>query len=101
MLLPSLPQPLGDPTSLRGLLLAIAAVAVLALGAVLRWRVPFVVGAVLTAVLVVRWAGPFVGDLPRWIPLGVVGVALVLAGATWEARVRDARAVVAYVQRLR
>ncbi|MGH1565609.1 SCO7613 C-terminal domain-containing membrane protein [Mumia sp. DW29H23] len=101
VLLPSLPQALGDPTSVRGLLLALAAVAVLAVGAVARWRAPFVVGAVLTGVLVVRWAGPFVGDLPRWIPLGVVGVALVLVGATWEARVRDARTVVAYVQRLR
>ncbi|MBW9208728.1 hypothetical protein KV100_03600 [Mumia sp. zg.B21] len=100
-LLPSLPQALGDPASLRGLLLALAAVGVLAAGASLRWRAPFVIGGALTTVLVVRWAGPFVGDLPRWLPPGVVGVGLVLAGATWEARVRDARAVVAYVQRLR
>ncbi|MFC6150866.1 SCO7613 C-terminal domain-containing membrane protein [Mumia xiangluensis] len=100
-LLPSLPQALEEPTALRGLLLALAAVAVLAVGVSARWQTPFLAGAALTALLVVRWAAPVLGDLPRWIPLGVVGVLLVVAGATWEARVRDARAAVAYVRRLR
>ncbi|QMW64812.1 hypothetical protein H4N58_11180 [Mumia sp. ZJ1417] len=100
-LLPSLPATLDDPASVRGLLLAAAGIGLLAVGTVVRQKAPFVVGATLTTLLVVRWAGPFVGDLPRWIPLGAVGLALVLAGATWEARVRDARAVVAYVRTLR
>ncbi|WP_370614229.1 SCO7613 C-terminal domain-containing membrane protein [Mumia sp. Pv 4-285] len=100
-LLPSVPQTLAEPTSLRGLLVALAAVVVLGVGVVLRWRVPFLLGAALTTLLVVRWAGPVVGELPRWIPLGCAGILLVVAGATWEARVRDARAAVAYVQGLR
>lgn len=99
--LPSLPGALADPVSPRGLLLAAAGVALLGVGALVRTKSPFVVGAVLTTVLAVRWAGPLVGDMPRWLPLGVVGLALVLAGATWEARVRDARAVVSYVRTLR
>lgn len=99
--LPSLPGAVADPVSSRGLLLAAVGVALLGVGALVRTKSPFVVGAVLTTVLAVRWAGPLVGDMPRWLPLGVVGLALVLAGATWEARVRDARAVVAYVRTLR
>jgi hypothetical protein len=100
-LLPSLPQALVEPGSVRALLLLAASVGVLVAGVVLRWRAPFVTGTLLTTVLAIRWAAPFVGDLPRWIPLAALGAALVLAGATWEARVRDTRAAVSYVRRLR
>lgn len=101
VLLPSLPGALVDPTSLRGLLLALAGVVALAAGAIVRQKAPFHVGAALTTLLALRWAGPLVGDLPWWIPLGTVGLVLLLAGATWEARVRDARAAVSYVRGLR
>ncbi|PJJ53647.1 putative membrane protein DUF2157 [Mumia flava] len=99
--LPSLPGALEDPVGLRGLLLAAGSVAILVLGVVARWQAPFVVGSVLVTILVLRQVGPFLADVPRWIPLSVLGVALLAVGATWEARVSDARATAAYVRRLR
>ena len=100
-LLPSLPQALDDPTSLRALLLGIGAAVALGVGTWRRWQVPFVGGALVLAVLVVANLGPVAVAVPRWTLFAAAGVVLGGAGITWEDRVRDGRAVVRYVGSMR
>ena len=66
-LLPSLPQALDEPTSLRALLLGLVAVAFLAIGLMRRWRAPFVGGTTVTLLLVIANIGPWAMALPRWV----------------------------------
>ncbi|MCW2787586.1 MAG: hypothetical protein JWP74_4103 [Marmoricola sp.] len=100
-LVPSLLLVLDDPVSLRGVLLAGAALAVLALGIAERWGAPFLAGATVVAILAARHLGPVAAALPRWISLGSVGLALLLVGVSWEARRRDAAVAERYLAALR
>lgn len=100
-LVPSLLLALDEPVSLRGVLIAVAGLAVLGVGVGLHWAAPLMAGAGTTAVLAVRHLGPVVEGLPRWISLGTVGVLLLLVGITWEARLRDLRAASRYLASLR
>ncbi|HEU4567694.1 MAG TPA: hypothetical protein VFR99_06625, partial [Marmoricola sp.] len=100
-LLPSLLLALGDPVSLRGVLVGAAGVAVLAVGAARHWSAPFLAGAATTGVLAVRHLGPIAEALPRWVSLGTLGLALLLVGVTWEARRRDLTSAGRYVAGLR
>jgi hypothetical protein len=100
-LVPSLLLTLHDPVSLRGVLVAVAGLAALALGIAGRWAAPFLAGAAVVAVLAVRHLGPVAAALPRWISLGSVGLVLLLVGITWEARRRDAAAAERYLAALR
>ena len=89
-LLPTLASVLvGDGQPVRRLLLGLAALVVVLLGAHSRLRAPVVAGgAVLVAValheLVLVW-----DLLPRWIPLAAGGLLLVLLAMTLERRRRD------------
>ncbi|MDQ3629160.1 MAG: hypothetical protein M3419_10200 [Actinomycetota bacterium] len=98
---PSLPLTIADPGSLRGLLVMAAAVVLLAAGTMLRWAAPFLVGAVVVALVAVVHLGPYVEATPRWAALGVLGLAMLGVGVTWESRVHDLRSAVAYVGALR
>jgi len=100
-LLPSLPQALDEPTSLRALLLGLAAVALLAIGLMRRWQAPFVGGTIVTLLLVVANIGPWAMALPRWVLIAVLGALAIGIGATWESRVRNGRAAASYVSRMR
>jgi hypothetical protein len=100
-LLPSLPQALGEPTSLRALLLGVVAVGMLAVGLTRRWRAPFVGGAVVTFLLVLANIGPWALGLPRWLLIAAVGAVAIAIGATWESRVRNGRAAASYVSAMR
>lgn len=100
-LVPSLMLTWQDPASLRGLLLGLGSVAVLAVGIRLRLSAPFVAGALVTALLAVRHLEPLAHGLPRWVVLGGVGLALLGVGITWEARLKDLRRGRAYVGGLR
>jgi hypothetical protein len=100
-LLPSLPQALDEPTSLRALLLGLAAVAFLAIGLMRRWQAPFVGGAIVTLLLVIANIGPWAMAMPRWVLIAVLGALAIGIGATWESRVRNGRAVTSYVSRMR
>ena len=101
-LLPSLPVVLfDDPAGVRGLLLGLGSIAALGLGFARKWQSPFVIGAVLTGVLAVRHLGPFANALPRWMLIGTAGLLLLVAGITWESRVKNAKSAIAYLRDLR
>lgn len=100
-LLPSLPQALGDATSLRAALLGVVALAVLAAGVVLKWGAPVVAGAVIALLLVLANVGPTALGLQRWILIALAGVVLLVVGTTWEKRVAEGRALVARLAALR
>lgn len=100
-LLPSLPQAVDEPTSVRALLLGVTAAALLSIGARKRWKVPFIGGAVILLVIIVANIGPWALAVPRWILIGGVGTLAIAVGATWERRARDGRAAVRYINVMR
>ncbi len=100
-LLPSLPQALADPTSVRAALLGLVALAVLAAGVVLRWGAPVVAGAAVALLIVLANVGPTALGLQRWILIALAGVVLLVVGTTWEKRVAEGRALVARLAALR
>jgi hypothetical protein len=100
-LLPSLPQALEDPTSVRALLLGVVAVGLVALGLIRRWRAPFLGGVVVTLLLVLANIGPWALGLPRWLLIAALGAAAIGIGATWESRVRNGRSAASYVSAMR
>lgn len=100
-LTPSLLLALTDPVSLRGALIGLAGVVVLAVGVQQRLAAPFVLGAATTAVLALRHLEPLAEAVPRWVSLGGVGVLLLVVGVTWEARRRDLDQAQRYLTALR
>lgn len=99
--LPSLPQALEDPTSLRALLLGLVAAASLAAGLVLRWGAPVIAGAAVLLVLVLANVGPTALGLQRWILIAIAGLILLVVGTTWEKRVAEGRALLVRIAALR
>lgn len=87
------PSLLAEPTALRSLLLGAAALAVTVAGARHRLQAPAVLGALTLAAVAVRelapWVAGLVTALPRWVPIAVGGMLLLVVGATYEARKRD------------
>jgi len=100
-LLPSLPQALAEPTSLRALLLALVALAVLGAGVVLRWGAAVAAGLGVALLVLLANVLPEALALPRWILIAVVGLALLVVGTTWEKRIAEGRALVARLADLR
>jgi len=100
-LVPSLPQALGDPASLRALLLGLVALGLLAAGLKRGWQAPFVGGSVVVLLLVLANIGPWTLGLPRWVLIASIGIVALAIGATWENRARQGRAAVAYVSAMR
>ena len=74
---------------LRRLLLGIAALAVLLIGARVRLRAPVIAGGTTLAVLALHELLLVWDLIPRWIPLAAGGLLLVLLAATLESRRRD------------
>jgi hypothetical protein len=70
----------------RPVVLTIAAVVCVLVGAVRRLRAPMELGAATLLVLGIDNVGPVVAQLPRWITLGVAGLLLLWLGATAERR---------------
>ncbi|HSI26999.1 MAG TPA: hypothetical protein VK948_06270 [Aeromicrobium sp.] len=100
-LLPSLPQALDEPASVRSLVLGLVAAGFLFAGTRLRWKVPFVGGAAILLLVVLANIGPWAFAVPRWTLIAVLGGVAIAIGATWESRVRDGRAAVGYISRMR
>jgi hypothetical protein len=100
-LLPSLLLALDEPVSLRGALVGFAALVSLAWGVQQRLAAPFALGALATAVLALRHLQPIADAVPRWVSLGLVGLALLVVGITWEARRRNVETAGRYLTALR
>ncbi|MEV7524825.1 hypothetical protein [Streptomyces sp. NPDC091371] len=94
-LLPSLLAAWGDPDWVRPLLLGAAALAVTLAGAQRRLQAPLLLGGGVLAVVALHELAPYVvqvaGALPRWVPPALAGLLLLMVGATYEKRLRDAR----------
>ncbi|MDX3105393.1 SCO7613 C-terminal domain-containing membrane protein, partial [Nonomuraea angiospora] len=94
-MLPSLVVVYSDTEWRRSLALGVVALAVLFAGARSRLQAPTMVGGLVLAGVVVRELAPYVSEMllavPRWVPIAVGGVLLVVVGATYEARMRDLR----------
>ncbi|WP_030860074.1 SCO7613 C-terminal domain-containing membrane protein [Streptomyces sp. NRRL F-2747] len=104
-LLPSLLAAWGDPSWLRPLLLGLAALAVTLLGAHRRLQAPLLLGGATLAAVALHELAPYVVQvvdaLPRWLPPALAGLLLLVVGATYEKRLRDARRLRAALGRLR
>ncbi|MFK0220461.1 SCO7613 C-terminal domain-containing membrane protein [Streptomyces vinaceus] len=104
-LLPSLLAAWGDPHWQRPLLLGLAALAVTLLGAHRRLQAPLLLGGATLAAVALHELAPYavqVADaLPRWLPPALAGLLLLVVGATYEKRLRDARRLRAALGRLR
>ena len=98
---PSLLLSLDEPVSLRGALVAVAVVALLAVGVTRHLGAPFAVGALGVGLLALRHLGPVAEAVPRWISLGLLGAALLVVGVSWESRRRDLHAARRYLTALR
>lgn len=98
---PSLPQALADPTSLRALLLGLASAVVLGFGAAWSWKAPFVSGSVVLVLLVLVNLWPVAMSVHRWVLFAVLGLLLLGVGITWEERVKQGKAVIRFVARMR
>lgn len=100
-LVPSLLWALGDPVTLRGLLLALACTALVVAGATLSWSAPLLYGAVVGALLALSELAPLAMRTNPWILTAILGVVLTGFGITWERRLRELRLAGAYLTRLR
>ncbi|RQX09244.1 SCO7613 C-terminal domain-containing membrane protein, partial [Micromonospora inaquosa] len=101
-LLPSLVSVLAgsDPQPWRRLLLGAAAIGAVLAGATRRWQAPVLLGGGVLTLLALHELARGWDLLPRWIYLGVGGLALVGLAATYERRRRDLARLRAAVGRL-
>jgi hypothetical protein len=100
-LVPSLLWVLADPVSLRALLLGLVCLGLVLLGTTRRWAAPFVWGAAVGTVLVLRMVAPVALLVGPFLVFAVGGVLLLVVGATWEHRLKDAERLRRYVDGLR
>lgn len=100
-LVPSLLWVMWEPVGLRSILLGMSCLALLVLGARLRWTAPVVFAAAVGTLVVLRHVAPVADAVPQWVLFGSAGAFLVAMGITWERRIQETRAVVGYVRALR
>ncbi|MFG3215534.1 SCO7613 C-terminal domain-containing membrane protein [Streptomyces tendae] len=104
-LVPSLLAAWDDQHWLRPLLLGVGALAVTLVGARRRLQAPLALGAGVLALVALHELAPYltqvVGALPRWVPPALAGLVLLVLGATYEHRLRDARRLREALGRLR
>ncbi|WP_338899283.1 hypothetical protein WBG99_29965 [Streptomyces sp. TG1A-60] len=94
---PGLVAAWGDAHWLRPLLLGAAALVITLAGARHRLQAPLILGGAALVLVAVHELAPYIAQvvdaLPRWVPPALAGLALLVAGATYEQRLRDARRV--------
>jgi hypothetical protein len=104
-LVPSLLADYGQTTIARIILLGIAAIAVLLFGVLRKLQAPVIIGAVVLLLHALAQLWPWISDLysviPWWLWVGVGGILLIVVAATYEKRIRDARAVARSIRSLR
>ncbi|MFJ6562053.1 SCO7613 C-terminal domain-containing membrane protein [Streptomyces sp. NPDC091412] len=104
-LVPSLLAAWADADWPRPLLLGTAAVALTLLGARHRLQAPLVLGGSVLVLDALHELAPYLvqlaGVLPRWLPPAFAGLLLLVLGATYEERLRNARRVRDVLGRMR
>ncbi|MDP9436139.1 MAG: hypothetical protein M3P93_13500, partial [Actinomycetota bacterium] len=100
-LVPSAQRALSDPHGLRALLVTVAAVVVLLVGLQLRAQALVVTGGLVVLEMALLQVGEAALFVPRWLVLGTLGALLLAAGATYEARVEQARVAARWIRALR
>ncbi|MFD3658646.1 SCO7613 C-terminal domain-containing membrane protein [Streptomyces sp. NPDC058620] len=94
-LVPSLLATWADPDWVRPLLLGLVALVITLAGARFRLQALLLLGGAVLALVALHELAPYVvqvaGALPRWLPPALAGVLLLVVGATYEQRLRDAR----------
>ncbi|GGL45554.1 SCO7613 C-terminal domain-containing membrane protein [Planomonospora parontospora] len=104
-LLPSTIAVLTGDGGLRPLLLGVFALAILLAGARSGLQAPAVLGGLTLAVVALHelapWIAQAVAAVPRWVPMALGGLLLVVVGATYEARLREVRRLREAVGRMR
>ncbi|MDX6741879.1 SCO7613 C-terminal domain-containing membrane protein [Actinocorallia sp. A-T 12471] len=94
-LLPTLVLLLDDPGLTRPLLLGAGSLAVLLAGIRLRLQAPAVYGAVFLVLDAAEIAAPYAlrvwEAVPQWLPIGAVGILLLVVGGTYERHLARAR----------
>ncbi|WP_067417241.1 SCO7613 C-terminal domain-containing membrane protein [Streptomyces sampsonii] len=102
---PSLLALWSDPHWQRPLLLGAAALAVTVTGAVRRLQAPLLLGGGTLALVALHELAPHVAQvfdaLPRWSVPALAGLLLLVLGATYEQRLRDARRLREHLGRMR
>ncbi|MCM4082868.1 SCO7613 C-terminal domain-containing membrane protein [Paractinoplanes hotanensis] len=89
-----------DDQYARRLVLGVVCVAAVAAGVVARLRAPVILGGGVLAVLALHELAEVWDLIPRWIPLAVAGLLLVLLATTLERRRRDLDRVRAALHRM-
>ncbi|MGW8890091.1 SCO7613 C-terminal domain-containing membrane protein [Streptomyces sp. NPDC055749] len=104
-LVPSLLAAWVDPDWVRPLLLGVAALVITLAGARFRLQALLLLGGTVLALDALHELAPYVvqvaGALPRWLPPALAGVLLLVVGATYEQRLRDARRLKEALGRMR
>ncbi|WP_199881078.1 SCO7613 C-terminal domain-containing membrane protein [Streptomyces kebangsaanensis] len=104
-LVPSLLAAWADADWPRPLLLGTAALVLTLLGARHRLQAPLVLGGSVLVLDALHELAPYLvqlaGTLPRWLPPALAGLLLLVLGATYEQRIRDARRVREALGRMR
>jgi hypothetical protein len=99
-LVPSTLAVAGSPSALRLVLVVVGAVALVVVGVLAHRQAPFLLGAGALAFVVVSRLGPYAPLLPTWVTLAAAGLLLLVLGATYEQRLRQAREAVAWVAQM-
>jgi hypothetical protein len=93
LLLPSLAASWNDRGWLRPLLLGLVTVGLTLAGGRARLQAPLLLGGAVAVVDAGRQLAPDIarlaGLVPRWVPIALLGLVLLVVGATYEARLRD------------
>jgi hypothetical protein len=104
-LVPSMIVMLNGEGWLRPLSLGAVSLAVLLSGARLRLQAPALLGGLTLVVVVLHELAPWIAQVvvavPRWVPVALGGLLLVVVGATYEARLGDVRRLRTAVGRMR
>ena len=100
-LVPTLLWVLADPVSVRAFVLGLACLGLVLLGTGQRWAAPFVWGSAVGTALVLRLVAPVALMVGPFLVFAIGGVLLLVIGATWEQRLKDAERLRDYVGGLR
>ncbi|HEY6278836.1 MAG TPA: hypothetical protein VIX86_21190, partial [Streptosporangiaceae bacterium] len=105
LLLPTLAAAWPQEGWVRPLALGVTAATVMVAGARARLAAPLLLGAAVTLLDAVHELAPALTELarmaPRWVPIALAGLVLIILGATYEARLRDLRRLRAALAGLR